>query len=157
MSEAWNRGGKLRWWWPAVVLMAIIFVWSTDLGASSHQSRFLLPFLRWLGFGDGAMDGIILAIRKSAHLTEYAFLAVLLWRAQMRRPAFRPPVIWRWLDAYPVFVICVAYAALDEIHQAFVPSRTGSVGDVMFDAGGAALGLALLWWWHRSRAAKAAS
>ena len=157
MSEASNRGGNLRWWWPAVAMMAIIFIWSTDLGASSHQSRFLLPFLRWLGLGAMAIDTTIGVIRKCGHLAEYAFLAILLWRAWMLRPALRPPIVWRWRDALPPFLLCVGYAALDEIHQAFVPSRVASVRDVMVDGGGAALGLALLWWWHRSRVAKAAS
>lgn len=134
-------------------MMAIIFLGSTDLGAASHQSRFLLPLLQWLGFGDPAIRGFILAIRKCAHLTEYALLAVLLCRGLWRRPVVTPRTPWRPLDVALPFGICVLYATLDEIHQAFVPSRSGSPVDVMIDAGGAAIGLALLWLWHRSRRA----
>lgn len=63
------------------------------------------------------------------HVTEYAILATLLWYACGRR--------WGW-----VLLICITYASLDEWHQTFVPSRVGSVQDVMIDTLGA--GLALL-------------
>lgn len=153
MSEASKSGGNFRWWWPAILMMAFIFVGSTDLGAASHQSRFLLPILQWLGFGEAAIRGIIFTIRKCAHLTEYALLAIFLWRAWMRRPAFRPPVTWSWRDTYPAFLFCAAFAALDELHQAFVPSRSASGWDVMIDSVGAAIGILLLWWWHGSQSA----
>lgn len=39
--------------------------------------------------------------------------------------------------------ICLLYAASDEIHQLFVPGRSGEVRDVMIDFSGAALGIAL--------------
>ncbi len=122
-------------------MMAIIFIGSTDLGAMSHQSRFLVRLLRWLGFGDVAISGIILAIRKLAHLTEYALLAIFLWRAWMLRPAFRPPVQWPWTEALVPFFICVGYALLDEFHQSFVPSRQASLTDVLIDVCGAIIGL----------------
>jgi VanZ family protein len=140
-----------------MVMMVVIFVGSTDLGAGSYQSRLLAPLLRWLGFGDATISGIVFGIRKGGHVTEYAVLAILFWRAVMRRPALKPPAIWRLMDALVPFGLCVAYAALDEWHQAFVPSRSASTGDVMIDAAGAAVGLGLLWWWHRSRSAQSAT
>lgn len=39
--------------------------------------------------------------------------------------------------------VCLLYAASDEIHQLFVPGRSGEVRDVMIDFSGAALGIAL--------------
>ena len=39
--------------------------------------------------------------------------------------------------------ICLLYAASDEIHQLFIPGRSGEVRDVIIDFSGAALGLAL--------------
>ena len=136
-------------------MMVIIFIGSTDLGAASHQSRFLLPILRWLGFDDPAVRGIILAIRKLGHLTEYALLAIFLWRAWMLRPVFRPPMSWHWREAILPFAICVGYALLDEFHQSFVPSRGASLMDVLIDACGALIGLMLLWRWHRARLTRA--
>lgn len=151
MNAQTSSDSHLRWWWPAFVMMAIIFLGSTDLGAASHQSRFLVPFLQWLGLDAAAIQGGILAFRKCAHLTEYALLAALLWRGLWRRPVVTPRTPWRLRDAALPFGICVLYAGLDEVHQAFVPSRSGSPVDVMIDGGGAAIGLALLWLWHHSR------
>src|SRR5215471_10106973 len=68
MNNSPKKINLMRWWWPAILMMAIIFVGSTDLGAMSHQSRFLVPFLRWLGLGDPAVHGVILTLRKLAHL-----------------------------------------------------------------------------------------
>jgi hypothetical protein len=154
MNDPTSRPSRWRWWWPAVVMMLFIFIGSTDLGAMSHQSRFLVPLLRWFGLGDAAVLGVILAMRKLAHLTEYAVLGILVWRAWLQRPAFRPAVAWPWPAASIPLAICVGYALLDEFHQSFVPSRGASLGDVLIDSAGAAIGLALLWWWHRTRATK---
>ena len=71
-------------------------------------------------------------VRKLAHMTEYAVLAILLgallvaWEDRnWRRPAIR-------------------WATSDEIHQIF-SNRGASVLDVMIDVVGALLGLCLLW------------
>ena len=81
-------------------------------------------------------------VRKLAHMTEYAVLAILLgallvaWEDRnWRRPAIR------W--AVPA-VFCLLYATSDEIHQIF-SNRGASVLDVMIDVVGALLGLCLLW------------
>jgi VanZ family protein len=42
-------------------------------------------------------------------------------------------------------MMAALFAASDEFHQAFVPSRTASLWDVMLDACGAAAGLVLVW------------
>ncbi len=39
--------------------------------------------------------------------------------------------------------ICLLFAVLDEWHQSFVPGRVAALGDVMADAGGITLGIAL--------------
>jgi VanZ family protein len=78
------------------------------------------------------------AIRKAAHLTEYAVLGLLVFRA-LDEPERPRAVLWS-------IAICAAYAALDELHQAWVPNRTGSVLDVAIDASGAALGVAFRAW-----------
>ena len=39
--------------------------------------------------------------------------------------------------------ICLLFAVLDEWHQSFVPGRVAALGDVMADAAGIALGIAL--------------
>src|SRR6266404_679946 len=73
----------VRYWMPAIVWMAVIFLGSTDMLSAEHTSRFLVPFLRWIDpqISLVALNAIQLGIRKLGHLTEYAILAMLLWRA----------------------------------------------------------------------------
>lgn len=69
-----------------------------------------------------------------AHVALYGMLAFLVTRAVLRSGA---PVT-RLLAVWPVLV---AFAALDEWHQRFIPGRVPSVGDLVCDALGAAAGL----------------
>ena len=93
---------------------------------------------------DHAIHSTVIAVRKCAHLTEYAVLAILFWRALSRpeRDEFRN---WRWRQAAKALMLVVLYAASDEFHQLFVPSREASIRDVFIDSTGAALGLAIVW------------
>ena len=132
--------------------MLLVFCASTDLMSSQHTSRFLGPFLRWLvpGISDAAIQLAQFTVRKTAHLAEYAVLALLLWRA-LRQPVPGDPRPWSWREARHALLLAALYAATDELHQAFVPSRDAAVMDVLMDALGAALGLLLLWAIGRSR------
>ena len=132
----------VRYWMPAIVWMAVIFLGSTDMLSAAHTSRFLVPFLRWLDpqISLAALNAIQFGIRKLAHLTEYAILAALLWRA------LRGGTRWQAKMSILVFltwIACAIFAASDEFHQSFVPSRTSSPVDVMIDVIGALIGLAI--------------
>jgi VanZ family protein len=126
--------------------MALIFAGSTDVLSTPHTSRFLGPALRWLfpGFTNESLHGVQAVIRKFGHLTEYAILAVLVWRArrQPKAPEARP---WSWGDARFAVVIAGLYAITDEFHQGFVATRQGSGWDVLIDTLGATLGIIVLW------------
>jgi VanZ family protein len=74
-------------------------------------------------------------IRTIAHLGTFGLLGALLFRAFLtgrRRPARAA--------AYAA-IVAVIYAVSDELHQAFVPDRTGRAQDVVVDAIGAAVGI----------------
>src|ERR1700682_2023601 len=73
----------VRYWMPAIVWMAIIFLGSTDMLSAEHTSRFLVPFLRWLDpqISLATLNVVQAGVRKLGHLIEYATLAMLLWRA----------------------------------------------------------------------------
>jgi VanZ family protein len=116
--------------------------------SAEHTSRFIGPFLRWLApdITDATIASVQLFVRKGAHLTEYAILAALLYRA------FRQNIARLWRAALLAFVIAAIYASLDEFHQSFVASRTGSAWDVGLDCIGAAAGLALSLTLRRRRA-----
>jgi Predicted integral membrane protein len=79
--------------------------------------------------------------RKAAHVSEYAVLAVLFYRAFVHT-VFQSR---RALSAGIVLLSCAAYATSDEFHQSFVPSRTASLRDVMIDVCGATLAVLLYW------------
>ncbi len=126
--------------------MLLVFSASTDLMSAPHTSRFIGPFMRWLipGISQDAIGLAQLTIRKTGHLTEYALLALLLWRA-LRQPMPGDSRPWAWPEARQALLVATLYAATDELHQAFVPSRESAVADVLLDSLGAALGLGLLW------------
>jgi VanZ family protein len=76
-------------------------------------------------------------IRKSAHVTEYAILGVLLF--QLLRMIFP-----RFMGISLISIsLCYLYAVTDEFHQSFVADRTPLFADVLLDTGGAALGILL--------------
>lgn len=100
---------------------------------------------RWLVFGMSADAteaylGILnYAVRKLAHLTEYAVLTVLWLRSIWIEPRrFGPCLAWS-------AVLSVCFAVTDEIHQASVPGRLGTWTDVVYDAAGVLLMVFVLW------------
>jgi VanZ family protein len=77
-------------------------------------------------------------LRKLAHLTVYAVLMVLLFRA-LRLHVARPTYAWLLAG-----LVAGMYASSDEWHQMFVPGRHGSLRDVGIDALGIAGAYALM-------------
>jgi VanZ family protein len=128
----------LKYWLPVLGWMVFVFVGSTDLLSAEHTSRFIGPFLRWFtpDISEATVASVQLVIRKCAHLTEYAILAALLFRMFRQRQSR----VGRALAMS--FFIAAVYAALDEFHQSYVASRTGSPWDVLIDCVGAGVGLA---------------
>jgi VanZ family protein len=68
-------------------------------------------------------------LRKIAHIAEYFVLTLLLWIAF--KGSFGMNTVSLFI--YPALVSFL-YAALDEFHQSFVPSRSGNIHDVLIDA-----------------------
>src|SRR3954451_17343716 len=96
---------------PPLALMALIYFLSDQPDLNS---------------GLGSWD---LYLRKAAHMTEYALLVLLWWRA-LRTPS-----------PLPALAITIAYAVTDEWHQSFVDGRHAAATDVLIDATGALLGV----------------
>jgi VanZ family protein len=132
--------------------MAIIFSASSDRKSFSHSSRIIAPILHRLfpHMSEPSVYTIVLAVRKAAHVTEYAILALLVWRA-LRKPVAAYPRPWRWPDAGTALLFVALYATSDEIHQAFVPTRQASIWDALLDTLGGAFGLLFLWIFGRWR------
>src|SRR5262245_49626498 len=113
--------------------MALIITLSSDVGSGEHTGGWLLPFLRMLAPWATAsqLDALHWLLRKAGHVAEYAILTALWYRAFRRGRRATPRGA-----AASAFAISVAWAAIDEIRQSFVPSRTASVMDVATDAVG---------------------
>jgi VanZ family protein len=155
-----HRDALIRWL-PLIAWMGVIFLFSSDSFSVARTSRFLGPFFRWLlpSALPETIEMCIVAVRKLAHAWEYGALALLAWRALGRSgvDGFRPWIPGRAVRAW---LIALVYAASDEWHQSFVPSRGAAVADVLIDATGAAaalMGLAILGFIFRLRTVRASN
>lgn len=127
----------------AILWMALIFSMSArDADLSTEDSNtvgYYIARMTVSGFDEMTateqqvyIDALDHGIRKSAHMTEYAILAILICFS------FEAPGILKpWLCT-------VLYAMSDECHQLFVPGRSGQFTDVCIDGAGAFLGLVLI-------------
>ena len=76
-------------------------------------------------------------LRKAAHFTEYAMMGILVFC-----------LLYAFIDSIKKRYVCSVLwvfvsAALDELHQYFVPGRWASFADVLLDTCGGAVGAAL--------------
>ena len=138
-ADLWMKS-FLKYWLPLLIWIGVIFVSSTNVMSVPHTSRYTIPVLLWLkpGMTPETIWVIIVFIRKCVHVTEYAVLALLLWRALRSLPILRTKTL---MVFGAVLLGCAMLAASDEFHQVFVKSRTPAVRDVFLDVTGAVLGL----------------
>lgn len=73
-------------------------------------------------------------VRKTAHVTEYLILAILMYNALYN---------FNINNIKLAFLLSVIYSCTDEFHQLFVPGRTGRLVDVLIDSIGIIIGLYL--------------
>ncbi len=143
----------MLWYWiPAVAWMALVLSASSDVFSAKHTGDILHAVLTWMfGYVDVLTFGLVHhIIRKSAHFTEYAILSALWFRALR----LGLPSLWQIRWALVGLVISLSVAVLDELHQSFVPSRTGNGRDVLLDFCGALFAQLLIWYaLHRQQAA----
>ena len=129
----------IKVWLPSAVWLAVITVESTNLGSMEHTGRILYPIFRFLFEMDPAKFAVWhMLLRKTGHVVGYFILSVLLfrsWRATFPRLSTR----WCFEWATVALLSTALVASLDEWHQSFLPSRTGTVRDVILDTTAALL------------------
>lgn len=151
-----QRKTKLLWLLPPLAWMTLIFLFSAmPSDSSTRQSSTLADMLvsvagRFI-FLDQAARVLLSArlepvLRKLAHMSEYAVLFIL-WRHALKS-------LGSALEkaSFGSALICILYAASDELHQLFVPGRSGMVMDVGIDSLGVLMAFTVLFLMGRKRA-----
>ncbi len=139
----------LRAWWPAAVWIGLIAIESTDAFSSRNTGIALYTLLSRL-FAHLSFHAFLLfnhVVRKTGHFVGYGTLSVLMlrgWRATLDRDNSQlgRTAIFSWLGT--VFV-----ATMDEWHQSYIPSRTGTWKDVVLDSFAGLVFLLIAYWWLR--------
>lgn len=113
-----NKNTALKYWVHFVLWAAIIFIFSSIPGDELPETRL------W-------------KIDKAAHLVEFFIFGILLIRAL--KESFKNFKIEKLIIS--AIIISSCYAAFDEAYQHFVPGRTVSLADFVFDFTGACFGI----------------
>ena len=147
-SESLERMGAVRRflmiWTPAFLGMAVIATESTPTFSSENTSSWLRPIAERL-FGPistPVWEDVHHLLRKTGHFSFYGFLCVLfvrVWLLTNARNATLPTPVWRWRSWAMGVVSTFLVASVDELHQSFLPSRTGLFSDVVLDTCGGLL------------------
>ena len=128
-----------------VIVMVLIFMFSSDnSGESSDKSQSVTAVIAEAFFPDyenmtleekdAVLDKAEHIIRKIAHFTIYTALGFCASMTVGKRKLLS-------LSSAGVLIFCFLYACSDEIHQLFVPGRSGRFTDVLIDTSGSVLGL----------------
>jgi VanZ family protein len=137
-----------RYWLPLLAWTAMIFMASTDVFSAPHTESVIQTIIAAIIGHPLPPEKFPLhfVIRKLAHLTEYAILGALAFRAVRAEERG-----WSARSATIAIAIAFLIAASDEFHQSFVPSRTPSPVDVAIDTVGAAIAQGIIRWRVRPR------
>lgn len=143
-----HRPTYWRYWLPAIAWAGLIFLFSTSAFSGIHTARWITPILKWLmpGATPLQLSHAHELIRKLGHFAEFFVFSLLVFRG------FRGPGAgWHFSWAAWTMTFAICYAALDEVHQLFVPVRGASIRDVVIDSFGALSAQFLLWVFYRLR------
>jgi VanZ family protein len=149
ISASRKPRSKILYWLPPLLWMAAIFYFSTDTFSGANTGSLLRSIVSFVypGVTEEQFAAIHFYLRKAAHFTEYALLALLLFRAFRAGATAR----WRWSWALGSWLILGLYALADEYHQTFTRHRVGSIYDSLTDIAGGVSALLALWLIRRKR------
>ena len=134
---------------PLVLWLGLIFFASTGEFSAENTSLIIGPLLHWLfpNISDERVNLVHFFVRKLAHFTEYAVLALLAVRAFTN--SSHEAIRRRW---FLLSLLLIAlYALSDEFHQSFVTTRTASLYDSLIDTSGGLTALLLLAYKRKKR------
>jgi len=129
-SELWKV------WLAAGLWLVLIAIESTALLSAANTDHFLYIVLSYIF---GPLDRVTFdfwhhILRKTGHVLGYGILSILLFRAW--KATFPSDITknWSWRWTYLAFLGTAFVATLDEWHQSYLPSRTGTYRDVILDS-----------------------
>jgi VanZ family protein len=146
-----DRHRVLKAWIAAILWLIVIAIESTNLASSHNTSRILYPLLHFLfGLTYPRFEHWHFYIRKGGHVFGYGMLSVLLFRAWRETLSSLEDLKWTFRWATLAVLGTALVASLDEWHQSYLPSRTGTPWDVLLDTSAAIAAqilLSLYYWW----------
>lgn len=140
-------------WWLVLVWLGVIRLESTDVASANNTSSVLYTVIAAVvpRVDESFVSRLDEILRKTGHFAGYGILSALVFlalrntnydrlRSLLRRPwGIYLRDFWRLDWALLGMLVAVVTAAADEIHQSFIPSRTGAWQDVVLDSCGAAV------------------
>lgn len=145
-----DRHHVLKAWIALILWLIVIAIESTTYLSSQNTGRFLYPLLHFIfGIDYASFEPYHACLRKTGHVFGYGLLSILFfraWRETLPSPSGAP---WTMRWASIAILGTAIVASLDEWHQSYLPTRTGTLHDVILDSGaGIAAQLALFLWFR---------
>jgi VanZ family protein len=146
-EEAWKP------WLAAGLWLGLIAFESTTWLSSEHTGSLLYYWLvRLFGpINPIAFETFHHYLRKTGHVFGYAMLSFLLFRAWRATLPKIDLARWSMRWAGIAWLMTALVASLDEWHQSYFPSRTGTIRDVFLDIAAALAMQIMLWLYLRGR------
>jgi VanZ family protein len=139
---SWKRFAFV--WTPALLGIVVIAIESTATFSAANTSSWLRPIAETI-FGrlsDPTWELAHHLLRKTGHFLGYGTLCVLFlraWLLTLAEDQRHTERAWRLSSWARAILSTAVVASCDEIHQSFLPSRTGMFSDVVLDTIGATL------------------
>lgn len=143
-----DRHHVLKAWIALILWLVVLAIESTSYLSANNTSRILYPLLHFFfGVTHARFEPWHFLMRKAGHVFGYGLLSILLFRAWRETLPVVGNSKWTFRWANIAVLGTALVASLDEWHQSYIPTRTGTVRDVILDtcAGIAAQILVFLW------------
>lgn len=142
-------------WIPVLICILVIACESTPAFGADRTTGPLQHFFEFLlhrHFTQPEWWRLHLFIRKCGHFLGYGILSIAWFRAFWMTFRLERAPRQRWIESHWLAMLgTLAVASSDEIHQLFLPNRSGSIVDVMIDCLGGLLMQTMIWLWMRPR------
>lgn len=132
-------------WILVIAWMIIIFMFSNQpANISDEKSRFVVHLFNAVGINLNSVFGSLanFVVRKISHFSEYFIFYLLLFNAFHEKFEIKKVL-------FLSLIIVFLYACSDEIHQLFIPGRTGRIRDVIIDTCGGLTSLLCCFYYYK--------